>query len=63
MALDQNPLLEMILAEFQSEILNAWRGASTVEMREQCAAQDRSIALLRNRINERIKRELGDKQA
>jgi dephospho-CoA kinase len=62
-ALKENPLLEPILIEFQAEIINAWRGANSVELREACAAQDKALTRLRARINERIKRELGDKQA
>jgi hypothetical protein len=60
--IQSNTLLAAILTEFQAEILGAWRSANTVDMREMCAAQDRSLTTLRNRINERVKRELGDKQ-
>jgi hypothetical protein len=61
--LQQNQLLPQILTDYQLDILMAWRAASTTEMREQCAAQDKSIELLRKKINDRVKRELGDKQA
>jgi len=63
LALQENQLLAEILTKFQGEIISAWRSANTVDLREQCAAQDKSINLLRNRINDGIKRELGDKQA
>ena len=63
LALQENQLLAEILTKFQGEIISAWRGANTADLREQCAAQDKSINLLRNRINDGIKRELGDKQA
>jgi hypothetical protein len=57
----ENQLLPAILLEFQAELINAWRAAASVEDRERCAAQDRALLTLRNKIDVRVKRELGDK--
>lgn len=62
LALKENLLLDMILTEYQNDAILMWRASATLESREQASAVDRAITLLRKRINERISRELGDKQ-
>lgn len=58
--LKNNKLLTDIFAEREQDIISSWRSAVTIEDREQCATDLRSLESLRECLDSKLNGILGD---